>query len=104
MRWTPTAKLWQNNTSRAPFALPNDSDFSPKKFQKFLCGGRLIFGPDAGSLFLSTVLIASPLVGLCCQCITKIHSNSSEKVLGLPILVATLVLGLAVSGKFSNHY
>ncbi|KAF0917461.1 hypothetical protein E2562_020577 [Oryza meyeriana var. granulata] len=63
---------------------------------KFLCGGRLIFGPDAGSLFLSTVLIVAPLVGLCCQCITKMNSSSSEKqVLGIPVLIATIVLGLA---------
>ncbi|KAL5226280.1 hypothetical protein ABZP36_014545 [Zizania latifolia] len=63
---------------------------------KFLCGGRLIFGPDAGSLFLSTVLIACPLIGLCCQCITKISSSGSEKqVLGFPVLIATVVLGLA---------
>ncbi|KAF7022405.1 hypothetical protein CFC21_035169 [Triticum aestivum] len=65
---------------------------------KFLCGGRLIFGPDAGSLFLSTVLIIGPLVGLCCQCITKMNSSTSDQkknVLGLPVLIATVLLGLA---------
>ncbi|XP_040385946.1 probable protein S-acyltransferase 4 [Oryza brachyantha] len=64
---------------------------------KFLCCGRLIFGPDAGSLFLSTVLIAAPLVGLCCQCITKMtsSSNSEKRVLGIPVLITTIVLGLA---------
>ncbi|CAO2192902.1 unnamed protein product [Urochloa humidicola] len=67
-----------------------------KGSNKFLCGGRLIFGPDAGSLFLSTVLIASPLVGLCFQCVTKLGSSSSDKqALGLPVLVATILLGLA---------
>ncbi|KAI5006784.1 probable protein S-acyltransferase 1 [Hordeum vulgare subsp. vulgare] len=64
---------------------------------KFVCGGRLIFGPDAGSLFLSTLLIAGPLVGLCCQCISKMNSSTSDQknVLGLPVLVVTVVLGLA---------
>ncbi|CAL4950429.1 unnamed protein product [Urochloa decumbens] len=66
-----------------------------KGSNKFLCGGRLIFGPDAGSLFLSTVLIASPLVGLCFQCVTKLDSGSKDKqALGMPALVATILLGL----------
>jgi palmitoyltransferase ZDHHC9/14/18 len=64
-------------------------------FQKFVCGGRLIFGPDAGSLFLSTILIATPLVGLCFQCISS--DVSEEQVLGLPVLIVTVLLGLAVS-------
>ncbi|TVU22697.1 hypothetical protein EJB05_32414, partial [Eragrostis curvula] len=64
--------------------------------QKFLCGGRLIFGPDAGSLFLSTILISSPLVGLCFQCITKLNSDTPDKrVLGMPVLIVTILLGLA---------
>ncbi|CAO2207902.1 unnamed protein product [Urochloa humidicola] len=68
-----------------------------KGSNKFLCGGRLIFGPDAGSLFLSTVLIASPLVGLCFQCVTKLDSSGGEnkQALGMPALVATILLGLA---------
>ncbi|KAJ1283341.1 hypothetical protein BS78_03G121100 [Paspalum vaginatum] len=70
-----------------------------KGSNKFLCGGRLIFGPDAGSLVLSTVLIASPLVGLCFQCVTKLGSGSSAsettQPLGMPALVATVLLGLA---------
>ncbi|CAD6231903.1 unnamed protein product [Miscanthus lutarioriparius] len=67
-----------------------------KGSNKFLFGGRLIFGPDAGSLFLSTVLIACPLVGLCFQCVTKLSSGSSERQpLGLPVLLATILLGLS---------
>ncbi|XP_066306159.1 probable protein S-acyltransferase 4 [Miscanthus floridulus] len=67
-----------------------------KGSNKFLFGGRLIFGPDAGSLFLSTVLIACPLAGLCFQCVTKLSSGSSERQpLGLPVLLSTILLGLS---------
>lgn len=31
----------------------------------FFCGGRLIFGPDVASLFLSTFLIAAPAIAFC---------------------------------------
>ncbi|WVZ71582.1 hypothetical protein U9M48_020154 [Paspalum notatum var. saurae] len=75
-------------------------------YQKFLCGGRLIFGPDAGSLVLSTVLIASPLVGLCFQCVTKLSSSGGSSAsetttqpLGMPALVATVLLGLAAAPR-----
>uniref|UniRef100_A0A804N274 S-acyltransferase n=2 Tax=Zea mays TaxID=4577 RepID=A0A804N274_MAIZE len=66
-----------------------------KGSNKFLFGGRLIFGPDAGSLFLSTVLIASPLAGLCFQCVTKLSSSGGSSPLGLPVLLATILLGLS---------
>nr|GEZ12944.1 probable protein S-acyltransferase 4 [Tanacetum cinerariifolium] len=32
---------------------------------KFFCGGRLIFGPDVGSLFLTIALVAGPAVAFC---------------------------------------
>ncbi|GMP86298.1 hypothetical protein CsSME_00039122 [Camellia sinensis var. sinensis] len=45
-----------------------------KGSNKFLCGGRLIFGPDVASLFLSTFLIAGPAIVFC----IKIYRNITE--------------------------
>ncbi|KAL2932570.1 putative protein S-acyltransferase 4 [Bienertia sinuspersici] len=38
---------------------------------KFLCGGRLIFGPDVISLFMSTFLIAGPALTFCIKMLVK---------------------------------
>lgn len=39
---------------------------------KFLCGGRLVFGPDAGSVILSTVLIGGPALTFCIKMFMRI--------------------------------
>ncbi|XP_057785983.1 probable protein S-acyltransferase 1 isoform X2 [Salvia miltiorrhiza] len=39
---------------------------------KFLCGGRLVFGPDAGSVVLSTVLIGGPALTFCIKMLMRI--------------------------------
>ncbi|KAF9597293.1 hypothetical protein IFM89_016434 [Coptis chinensis] len=41
-------------------------------FQRFFCGGRMIFGPDVASLFLTTVLIGGPAIAFCLQVYSKI--------------------------------
>ncbi|XP_050939948.1 probable protein S-acyltransferase 4 isoform X1 [Cucumis melo] len=42
---------------------------------RFFCGGRLIFGPDVSSLFLSICLIAVPAVAFCIKIVLKIHDE-----------------------------
>ncbi|XP_010904714.1 probable protein S-acyltransferase 1 [Elaeis guineensis] len=66
---------------------------------RFFCGGRLIFGPDVASLFLTTFLISGPAITFCYQIISKIHyyektggQDDQSPVLGPPVLVATTVI------------
>ncbi|XP_074581341.1 putative protein S-acyltransferase 1 [Curcuma longa] len=55
---------------------------------RFLCGGRFVFGPDAASLLLSILLILGPTVTFCYQTVTKIKHN---KRFAVPVLVVTIV-------------
>lgn len=90
-------------------SIPTLMPFAASSSQKFFCGGRLIFGPDVASLFLSTILIAGPSVAFCCQVITKLHSHESshsnvsnsdhKHILGLPVLIVTIVIMISVSDK-----
>ncbi|XP_008811959.1 probable protein S-acyltransferase 1 [Phoenix dactylifera] len=70
-----------------------------KGSNRFFCGGRLIFGPDAASLLLTTLLISGPAITFCYQIIAKICQYEKTKgqddqrpILGYPILVVTIVI------------
>ncbi|XP_042432847.1 probable protein S-acyltransferase 4 [Zingiber officinale] len=69
---------------------------------RFLCGGRLVFGPDATSVFLSMFLIATPTIIFCTQVIVKIHNREmnrtqpqSHHILGYPVLIVAMILLVA---------
>lgn len=47
-------------------------------FQRFLCGGRLIFGPDVASLCFSMLLVAGPAVSFCIKVYNIIHYNKEH--------------------------
>lgn len=69
-------------------------------FQKFLLGGRLIFGPDVASLFLSTFLIAGPSFAFCLKILIIIRDKLRENTNALPwypVLVVAIVLTILVS-------
>ncbi|KAH7556863.1 hypothetical protein JRO89_XS11G0004300 [Xanthoceras sorbifolium] len=60
-------------------------------YQRFLCGGRLIFGPDVASLFLTTFLIAGPAIAFCIKTYTKIK-NDDHADRSYPVLIVAVVL------------
>lgn len=60
---------------------------------KFFCGGRLVFGPDVGSVFLTTFLIAGPAIAFCAKTYLRIkHGNASDHAHWIPVLIVGSVL------------
>ncbi|XP_074565085.1 putative protein S-acyltransferase 4 [Curcuma longa] len=69
---------------------------------RFLCGGRLVFGPDGSSVFLSMFMIATPTIIFCAQVFVKIHNREihrsqpqSHHILGHPVLIGAILLLVA---------
>ncbi|WOL12577.1 putative protein S-acyltransferase 1 isoform X1 [Canna indica] len=68
---------------------------------RFFCGGRMIFGPDVSSLFLTMFLIAAPAFAFCAQALFKIHNHKigstddPNQILGYPVLIVALVVTVA---------
>ncbi|KAG6743620.1 hypothetical protein POTOM_052320 [Populus tomentosa] len=54
-----------------------------KGSNRFFCGGRLIFGPDVASIFLSMLLIAAPAIGFCIKVYNKILDKAYDDLLFL---------------------
>lgn len=82
---------------------PVQEDPKPKKrlYQvwsgrnKFLCGGRLIFGPDGASVVLSTFLIGTPALTFCIKMLLnmpEVGSFSGRIVLIVGFILTTLDL------------
>ncbi|KAI3968953.1 hypothetical protein MKX01_001430 [Papaver californicum] len=61
-----------------------------KGSNRFFCGGRMIFGPDVGSLFLTTLLIGVPALVFCSQVLKKIERH--DPCLGYPVLAVALAI------------
>ncbi|XP_059668256.1 probable protein S-acyltransferase 1 [Cornus florida] len=53
---------------------------------KFLFGGRLIFGPDATSLILTTLLIGGPAFTFCIKLLLRIGETDPLSGYGIPII------------------
>lgn len=64
-----------------------------KGSNRFLCGGRLVFGPDAASLFLSAFLIVGPALAFLIKMYLKIKDKNTKRVEeGYPIIIVGLML------------
>ncbi|KAG5552742.1 hypothetical protein RHGRI_010743 [Rhododendron griersonianum] len=83
---------WGNPPSKGTIDLPKSRRLYQvwKGRNKFLCGGRLIFGPDAASLFLSTFLIGGPAITFCIKMLLKI--TETEPLYGHTVLIVGCVL------------
>ncbi|ESW33912.1 hypothetical protein PHAVU_001G108600 [Phaseolus vulgaris] len=74
---------------------------------KFFCGGRMIFGPDVASLFLTTFLIAAPAITFCVKIYLQIKNTSDLTsefwfpvvVVGAVLTVLDLMFLLMTSGR-----
>ena len=75
------------------------SFFSLMYCQRFFCGGRLIFGPDVASLFLSTLLIVGPGLAFCIKIHYKIKEDEHDE--WYFIMAVGAILTILVSNIFS---
>ncbi|TYK29270.1 putative protein S-acyltransferase 1 [Cucumis melo var. makuwa] len=57
---------------------------------KFLCGGRLVFGQDGASLFLTSFLIGGPAITFCIRMLVAIRS--ANQPFHFPALIGGMVL------------
>lgn len=65
-------------------------------FQRFYCGGRLIFGPDVRSIFLTLFLIVTP-VFLFCTFVSQTLIDEFQHNMGNLIVATCVVFTLYVS-------
>lgn len=74
---------------------------------KFFCGGRLVFGPDVASVFLTTFLIAGPAIAFCVKIYLKIKNASNHihdnwypvLIVGSVLTVLDIIFLLLTSGR-----
>lgn len=65
--------------------------------QVFLCGGRIILGPDATSLLLSTFLVAGPAIVFCYQMQSKFFRSNGQPHMHRAALLIVIITTLVVS-------
>ncbi|RZB47618.1 probable protein S-acyltransferase 1 [Glycine soja] len=57
---------------------------------KFLCGGRLVFGQDASSLFLTSFLIGGPAITFCIRMLVSLKEEDPH--FSNPVLIGAVIL------------
>ncbi|CAN0910242.1 AAAS [Linum grandiflorum] len=94
-----------DNPRPITFSFHNKFKQGPLLSVRFFCGGRLIFGPDVASMFLSMFLIAAPSIAFCAKLYYKIVKDDVENparwcsilVVGCVLTVLDLVFLLLTS-------
>ncbi|WCJ28658.1 DHHC-type zinc finger family protein [Euphorbia peplus] len=82
-----------SSSSRAVVSKPTRLYQVWKGSNRFLCGGRLIFGPDVASMFLSTLLIAGPAIAFCVKAYIKIKDKDfKHHEYWYPVLIVCAIL------------
>ncbi|CAG7861146.1 unnamed protein product [Brassica rapa] len=61
---------------------------------RFFCGGRLIFGPDVNSLFLTSFLIGAPALTFCIRMLVWIQKD--DPIFNYTVLTSAFILTLLV--------
>lgn len=82
-------------------AEPSSSPPQPKRLYQswkgnnvFLCGGRLILGPDAASLLLSSFLVAGPAIVFCYQMQSKFFRSNGQPHMHRAALLIVIITTL----------
>jgi hypothetical protein len=75
--------------------------------QIFLCGGRLMFGPDAPSLLLTTFLIVAPTIIFCYQKKSRFYGSGEQQQLhqaaALVVTITTIMVSVSLSHLCQLH-
>lgn len=72
--------------------------------QKFCCGGRFVFGPDGGSLFLTSILIGGPAITFCTKMLFTIPQDDPRfsytvLIVGAILTVLDFIFLFTTSGR-----
>ncbi|XP_057470397.1 probable protein S-acyltransferase 4 [Actinidia eriantha] len=100
-----------NNLNLGPssptnIAMPQNKPKPKKLYQvwkgsnRFLCGGRWIFGPDIASLFMSTFLIAGPALAFCIKICYNISDGKDKDQWYVVLVVGSILTILDITFLF----
>ncbi|KAF7812547.1 protein S-acyltransferase 8 [Senna tora] len=78
------------------FVAREDTNIDYNIIQKFIFGGRLIFGPDARSLLVTLLLIIVPVIIFCVFVARHLRHEFSSYSAGYAILVAAILFTICV--------